>query len=89
MWWGGGGGRREWREWGEEGVGERVDGGEGGWVGGWVGGNEGGVYTHATCPVVVIERPARNGIASFASWRLRCGGFFRRGEDRRVGCMPI
>jgi len=32
MWWGGGGGRREWREWGEEGVGERVDG----WVGGWV-----------------------------------------------------
>jgi len=54
-----------------------------------VGGNEGGVYTHATCPVVVIERPARNGIASFASWRLRCGGFFRRGEDRRVGCMPI
>ncbi len=52
--------------------------------GGWVE-TRGGVYIHATCPVVVIERPARDGIASFASWRLRCGGFFPKGGRQTEG----
>ncbi len=64
---GDGGMRDVWRE--------RVDG--------WVGGNKGGVYIHATCPVVVIERPARNGIALSRAGGFDAVGFFQRGEDRR------
>ncbi len=60
-------------------------------VGGWVvNRKQGGKYIHTLHALpVVIERPARNGIALSRAGGFDAVDFFRRGEDRRTVWMPI